>query len=55
MEWLTEQLFDLLLVIFIFVVMIVFVLLVSQGNDKRAGAAASLCVAILMFYVMVSC
>ena len=53
MEWLTEQLFDLLLVTFIFVLMIVFVSLVSQGNDKRAGAAASLCVAIL--YVMVSC
>ena len=53
MEWLTGQLFDLLLVFFIFVVMLVFVMLVGRGNKERAGAAASFCIAILIFYLIV--
>ena len=53
MEWLTGQLFDLLLVFFIFLVMLVFVMLIGRGNKERVGAAVSFSVAILIFYLIV--
>lgn len=53
MDWLTGQLFDLLLVFFIFLVMLVFGVLVGRGNKERASAAASFSIAILIFYLIV--